>query len=117
MSVSPPTGRRHEMNCPGRNAIRGPLRKSERVSGACSTMRATRASYSTAMLGHDLVDGVARDDDHDLGVGILDHRLAAEARGGGDPRGLVEQILFAVAGGGDGLVAALPAPVTGVAAA
>src|SRR5438034_10777774 len=92
MSASPPTGRRHEMNCPGRNAIRGPRRKSERVSGACSTMRATRASYSAAMLGGDLVDGVARDDDHDLGVGLLDHRLAAEARGGGESRGLVEQI-------------------------
>src|SRR5205823_12236449 len=82
MSVSPPTGRRHEMNCPGRNAIRGPRRKSERVSGACWTMRATRAACSTAMLRHDLVDGVAGDDDHDLGVGILHHRLAAEAGGG-----------------------------------
>src|ERR687887_442155 len=98
MSVSPPTGRRHEMNCPGRNARRGPRRKSERVSGACSTMRAPRAAYSTAMLGRDLVDGVARNDDHDLRVGILDHRLAAEARGGGEPRGLVEQILLALLG-------------------
>src|SRR5213595_465345 len=117
MRVSPPTGRRHEMNCPGRNPRRGPRRKSERVSGACSTMRATRASYSTAMLGHDLVDGVARDDDHDLGVGILDHCLAAEARGGGQPRGLVEQVLLAVVGGGERVAAALHDHVAGGAGA
>src|SRR5213593_3953297 len=95
MSVSPPTGRRHEMNCPGRNAIRGPRRKSERVSGACSTMRATRAACSTAMLRHD------------LGVGILHHRLAAEARGGGEPRGLVEQVVLALVGRGERVAAAL----------
>src|SRR5438552_11845273 len=100
MSVSPPTGRRHEMNCPGRNAIRGPRRKSERVSGACSTMRAICASYSTAMLGHDLVDGVARDDDHDLGAGLPAHRPAAEARAGRAPRGLVELVPVAVVRGG-----------------
>src|SRR5437773_2262861 len=107
MSVSPPTGRRHEMNCPGRNAIRGPRRKSERVSGACSTMRATRAACSTAMLRHDLVDGVAGDDDHNLGVGILHHRLAAEAGGGGEARGLVEQVVLALVGRGEHVAAAL----------
>src|SRR2546428_4288358 len=113
MSVSPPTGRRQEMNCPGRNAIRGPRRKSERVAGACSTTRATRASYSTAMLRRDLVDGVARDDDHDLDVRVFDDRLAAEAGGGRQPPRLVEQVLLALLGRGGPVAAALHDHVAG----
>src|SRR5580765_1622624 len=94
MIVSPPIGSRHEMNCPGRWSKRGPARKSERVSGACSTIRATRASSSTATPLDLLVDGVARHDDDDLGVGVLDDGLAPEPRRRRETRRLVEEIVL-----------------------
>src|SRR5690348_1255076 len=104
MSVSPLTGSRQEMNCPGRNAIRGAVvwrRKSERVSAPCSTKRTSCASYSIAMVTRTasldlLVDRVAGDHDDDLDVRILDHRLAAEARGRRQARRLVEQVVLAL---------------------
>src|SRR5438067_4523968 len=112
MRRSPPTGSRHEMNWPGRNAGRGPRRKSERVSAACSTIRATVASCSAAIASALLVDRVARDHDHDLRVRLLDHRLAAEARGRRQPRSLVEQVVLALLRLGERLPAALDDHVT-----
>src|SRR5579875_1059352 len=41
-----------------------------------------------------LVDRVARYEDDDLGIGILDYRLASEARSGGQARRLVKHVLF-----------------------
>src|SRR5882762_6223134 len=96
MSISPPTGSRHEMNCPGRYARRCPCRKSDRVSGPCSTMRATRASSSTAIGSGLLVDRVARDDDHDVRVGVLDDGLAPEAGGRRQARRLVQEVVLAL---------------------
>src|SRR5881409_1482434 len=58
-------------------------------------MRATRASYSTAIASQ-LVDRVARHDDDDLGVRILHHCLAAEPRRRRHARRLIEEVLLAL---------------------
>src|SRR3989442_1583741 len=65
------------------------------------------ASASGARPGHVVVGGVAGDDDHDRGVGILAHRVAAGAGGGGEPRRFVERAPLAVVGGGERVAAPL----------
>src|SRR5215470_16570361 len=100
MSRSPATGSRHEMNCPGRKASGAARwRKNERVSAPCSTTRSRRAVSSGAAMGGDLIDGVARNHDHDLRRRVRDHGRAAEARGGRQPGRLVEEIVLLLFGG------------------
>src|SRR5437899_10765519 len=84
------------MNWPGRKSrAAGRSRNKERVSAPWSTTSSSRPSSSTAMSG-DLVDRVLRDPDHDLGVRVFDHRLAAETRRRRESRALVEQVLLGV---------------------
>src|SRR5262249_42968621 len=100
VSVSPSTGSRHEMNWPGRKASGAPSRrKSERVSAPWSTIVSSRPTSSGAAMRRDLIDGEARnDDDDDLRVVVLDHRLAAESRRGRQADRLVEQVVLGVVG-------------------
>src|SRR5215510_3989644 len=87
------------MNCPGRKASGAARRrKNERVSGPCSTTRSSLAVSSGAAMSGDLIDGVARDHDHDLRRRVRDHGLAAEARGGGEPGRLVEEVVLLLLG-------------------
>src|SRR5258708_24297115 len=44
-----------------------------------------------------LVDRIARDDDDDFGIGIVDHSLASEPRGRGEARRPVEQVFLLIA--------------------
>src|SRR5207249_3044524 len=108
MSRSSPTGSRQEMNWPGRKTSgAGRRRKNARVSAPWSTTRSSRAASSGAAMGGDLIDGVARDHDHDLRLGVLDHGLAAEARGGREPGRLVEEVVLLLFGGRELLEALL----------
>src|SRR5713226_1427504 len=107
------------MNWPGAKRRVFPVdeRKSERVSEARSKIRSTRAlsvdrfgavgKEASAViilpkrsffgrLAH-LVDRIARDDDHDFRVGIVDHSLASEARGRRESGRLVEQVFLLLA--------------------
>src|SRR5215475_9369887 len=92
-------GSRQERNWPGRNAMPpGTSRKSERRSPPWSWTAARTAVRSSAMAAGDLVDRVARHEDLDDGVVVVDHRLASEARRGRQARRLVEQILLVLLG-------------------
>src|SRR5262245_60824921 len=86
------------MNWPGTNASGvASCRTSARVAGPYSSTPSTRAVCSTAMAG-DQIDGVPRHAHVHLGVGIADHRLAAESRGGCEPGGPIEHVLFVLLG-------------------
>src|SRR5215472_19367839 len=69
-------------------------RNRERVSPPWSCTASRRATRSSAMAPGDLVDGVARDEDLDHRVVVLDHGLATEARRGRQPGCLVEQVFL-----------------------
>src|SRR5437867_1560568 len=69
-------------------------RMRERVCWSWMTTSRTRAVHSTAMGAGVDVDGVAWDHDLDDRVGVGDDGLTAEARGGRQADGLVQQVLF-----------------------